>query len=118
MRSAGLLGVVVLALVLSAMSPVSPAAPPALGAGPAAASSLPPPIDELGRGTPQDSVRGFLEATTLRNYKRASNYLDLRRIPVAERATRGPELAHQLRVVLDNTVFDLGTLSDEPEGRP
>ena len=118
MRSAGLLGVVVLALVLSATSPVSPAAPPAPGAGPAATSSLPPPIDELGRGTPQDSVRGFLEATTLRNYKRASNYLDLRRIPVAERATRGPELAHQLRVVLDNTVFDLGTLSDEPEGRP
>jgi MscS family membrane protein len=118
MRSAGLLGVVVLALVLSAASPVSPAAPAAPGAGPAATSSLPPPIDELGRGTPQDSVRGFLEATTLRSYKRASSYLDLRRIPVAERATRGPELAHQLRVVLDNTVFDLGTLSDEPEGRP
>ena len=117
MRSAGLLGVVVLALVLSAASPVSPA-PPAPGAGPSATSSLPPPVDELGRGTPQDSVRGFLEATTLRNYKRASNYLDLRRVPVAERATRGPELAHQLRVVLDNTVFDLGTLSDEPEGRP
>jgi len=118
MRSAGLLGVVVLALVLSAASPVSPAAPPAPGAGPSASSSLPPPADELGRGTPQDSVRGFLEATTLRNYKRASNYLDLRRVPVAERATRGPELAHQLRVVLDNTVFDLGTLSDDPEGRP
>jgi MscS family membrane protein len=118
MRSAGLLGVVVLALVLSAASPVSPAAPPAPGAGPSATSSLPPPVDELGRGTPQDSVRGFLEATTLRNYKRASNYLDLRRVPVAERATRGPELAHQLRVVLDNTVFDLGTLSDDPEGRP
>jgi MscS family membrane protein len=118
MRSAGLLGVVVLALVFSAASPVSPAAPPAPGAGPSATSSLPPPVDELGRGTPQDSVRGFLEATTLRNYKRASSYLDLRRIPVAERAARGPELAHQLRVVLDNTVFDLSTLSDEPEGRP
>jgi len=115
MGRAGLLGLVILALVLS---PVSPAAPPASGAGPSAPSPLPAPVDELGRGTPQDSVRGFLEATTLRNYKRASNYLDLRRIPVAERATRGPELAHQLRVVLDNTVFDLGTLSDDPEGRP
>ena len=111
----GLLGVVVLALVLSA---APAAAPPAPGAGSSASSPLPPPVDELGRGTPQDSVRGFLEATTLRNYKRASNYLDLRRIPAAERATRGPELAHQLRVVLDNTVFDLGTLSDDPEGRP
>jgi MscS family membrane protein len=118
MGRAGLLGVVILALVLSGASPVLPAAPPGSGAGPSATSSLAPPVDELGRGTPQDSVRGFLEATTLRNYKRASNYLDLRRIPVAERATRGPELAHQLRVVLDNTVFDLGTLSDDPEGRP
>jgi len=115
MGRAGLLGLVILALVLS---PVSPAAPPASGAGPSAPSPLPAPVDELGRGTPQDSVRGFLEATTLRNYKRASSYLDLRRVPAAERATRGPELAHQLRVVLDNTVFDLGTLSDDPEGRP
>ncbi|HEY7541574.1 MAG TPA: mechanosensitive ion channel family protein [Methylomirabilota bacterium] len=113
-----LLGVVVIGVMLSAAPPASPAAPPAPGPGPSATSSLPPPVDELGRGTPQDSVRGFLEATTLRNYKRASNYLDLRRIPAGERATRGPELAHQLRVVLDNTVFDLGTLSDDPEGRP
>ena len=116
MKRPGLLGVVVLVLVLSA-APL-PAAPPVPGAAPSTASTAPPPADELGRGTPQDSVRGFLEATTLRNYKRAANYLDLRRIPAADRASRGPELARQFRVVLDSTVFDLGTLSDDPEGRP
>ncbi len=101
----------------------------ALVASPAAASNhvrgsvsapeatTPAPPDEFGRGTPQDTVRGFLDATSLHNYRRAMSYLDLRRIPAAAVATRGPELARQLRVVLDNTVFDLGALSDEPEGR-
>jgi len=79
---------------------------------------VPPPADEFGRGTPQGTVRGFLDATTPRNYRRAMSYLDLRRIPSAKLAMRGPELAHQLRVVLDNTVYDLGTISDEAEGRP
>ena len=46
------------------------------------------------------------------------NYLDLRRLPKVEVAERGPALANQLRVVLDNTVYDLGAISDEPEGRP
>jgi MscS family membrane protein len=35
--------------------------------------------------------------------------------PTSPRA--GQALAHQLRVVLDNTVYDLGAISDEPEGR-
>ena len=40
---------------------------------------VPPPADEFGRGTPQGTVRGFLDATTPRNYRRAMSYLDLRR---------------------------------------
>src|SRR5262249_58740320 len=80
--------------------------------------AAPPRADELGGGTPQASIRGYLEATTLRNYRRAMNYLDLRRLAKADAATRGPALAHQLRVVLDNTIYDLGAISDEPEGRP
>lgn len=117
MAKAGLLGVVIVALVLSVVPSAWPATPPTQAGG-AATTPAPTPADEFGRGTPQDTVRGFLEATTLRNYHRAANYLDLRRIPAAERAARGAELAHQLRVVLDNTVFDLGALSDDPEGRP
>src|SRR5215831_16257640 len=108
------LGVVIVA---AALAPASPAAA-AQAAGPAAAPETPPPPpDELGRGTPQSSLRGFLEAATLHNYRRAMNYLDLRRLPKVEVAARGPALANQLRV-LDNTAYDLGAISDEPEGRP
>ena len=113
---AGLLGVVVVALMVWVVPSALPATP-STPTGSVATTPAPAPADEFGRGTPQDTVRGFLEATTLRNYRRAANYLDLRRIPAAERAARGAELAHQLRVVLDNTVFDLGALSDDPEGR-
>jgi len=102
-------GIGMAALALGVATPAHPAA--------VAEPAPPPPADEFGRGTPQATVRGFLEAATLHNYKRAMNYLDLRRIPTADVATRGPELAHRLLVVLDNAVYDLGTISDDPEGR-
>ena len=110
------LGVVIVAAAL-APAWLAAAAPPAAGPAPTP-TAVPPPADELARGTPQDSIRGFLEATTLHNYRRAMNYLDLRRLDKTEVATRGPALAQQLRVVLDNTVYDLDAISDEPEGRP
>ena len=109
------LGVGVLLVALGLAWPAT-AANPAHG-GATTPDTTPPPADEFGRGTPLGTVRGFLDATALRNYHRATSYLDLRRLPQAEVATRGPELARQLRVVLDNTVYDLGTISDEPEGR-
>src|SRR5215831_6335229 len=106
-------GVLLVALALAWPATVAYAA-----AGPATTpEATPPPADEFGRGTPLGAARGFLDATALRNYRRATSYLDLRRVPQAEVATRGPELARQLRVVLDNTVYDLGAISDEPEGR-
>src|SRR5437867_585369 len=110
------LGVGLVALALATALPATAADP--AGGSTAAPETAPPPPDEFGRGTPQSTIRGFLEATTLHNYRRAMSYLDLRRIPAAGVATRGPELARQLRVVLDNTIYDLGTVSDEPEGRP
>jgi len=110
------LGVGIVVVALAAASPAT-AATPVTGST-SAQEPAPPPPDEFGRGTPQGTVRGYLEATTLRNYRRAMSYLDLRRVPAATVATRGPELAHQLRVVLDNTVYDLDAISDEPEGRP
>src|SRR5262249_54649973 len=97
----GLAALVALALVSTATA-AGPATSSALAAQPA-----PPPTDEFGRGTPLGTARGFLDATALRNYHRAMSYLDLRRLPQAEVVTRGPELARQLRVVLDNTVYDL-----------
>src|SRR6266850_1618143 len=58
------LGVAVVAAMLVAGSPATPTnhVP-----GPAPAASAPPPLDELGRGTPQGTLRGFLDAAALRN---------------------------------------------------
>ena len=119
MRKAVCCRVLGFAVIAAALVIASPAAPAdQTGAKPAPVATAPPPVDELGRGTPQSALRGFLDAAALHNYRRAASYLDLRRIPAADVAARGPELARQLRVVLDNTRFDLGAISDEPEGRP
>jgi MscS family membrane protein len=72
--------------------------------------------DPLGRNTPQDSVFQFLEACHARDYAKAVHYLDLRRVPQAERAKDGPELARELEDLLDDTPFDITTLSRDPGG--
>ncbi|HEV3197771.1 MAG TPA: mechanosensitive ion channel family protein [Bryobacteraceae bacterium] len=72
--------------------------------------------DPLGRTTPQESVFQFLEACHARDYSKASHYLNLRGVPAAERAKQGPELAAQLEDLLDDTRFDITTLSRDPEG--
>ena len=72
--------------------------------------------DPLGRDTPQASVFQFLEACHARDYAKAMYYLDLRRMPAAARAEQGPELARQLEDLLDDTPFDITTLSRDPEG--
>src|SRR6266436_7080137 len=72
--------------------------------------------DPLGRRTPQESVFQFLEACHARDYSKALYYLDLRRMSPADRAKDGPELARQLEDLLDDTPFDIATLSRDPEG--
>ena len=75
------------------------------------------PDDPLGRGTPRSSVRGFLAAAKDRNYVQAAEYLDLRNLPPSLTESQGPELARQLRIVLDRTLWiDLEMLSTNPEG--
>ena len=76
----------------------------------------PQPNDPLGRTTPQDSVFNFLEACHARQYAKAWHYLDLRQVPPAEREKNGPELARQLEDLLDDTPFDIATLSRSPAG--
>lgn len=102
-----------------------------LAAGPAAATNHEPTpaasppaerapetvaLDEFGRGSPRGSVAGFLQATLVRDYRRAARYLDLRDKAAAVAVADGPTLAYKLRVVLDNTRIDLTALADEPEG--
>src|ERR1700719_777381 len=72
--------------------------------------------DPLGRTTPQQSVFQFLEACHARNYSKALYYLDLSRLPPAERAKNGGELAKELEDLLDDTTFDIATLSPNAEG--
>lgn len=72
--------------------------------------------DPLGRTTPQQSVFNFLEACHARNYSKATYYLDLSRLSVGDRAKNGPDLAIQLEDLLDDTPFDIATLSRDPEG--
>jgi MscS family membrane protein len=75
------------------------------------------PDDPLGRGTPRSSVRGFLSAARDRNYTQAAEYLDLRSLPPGMTEAQGPELARQLRIVLDQTLWiDVDALSTDPEG--
>jgi MscS family membrane protein len=72
--------------------------------------------DPLGRNTPQQSIFNFLEACHARNYAKATYYLDLSHLSVADRAKNGTELAMQLEDLLDDTPFDISTLSRDPEG--
>jgi MscS family membrane protein len=76
------------------------------------------PHDPLGRTSPRDSIIAFLEACHDRQYAKAAHYLDLRQVPAGERDQRGSELAKQLEDILDDTSFDIATLSREPEGDP
>lgn len=82
---------------------------------PAASGETEPPEP----ATPRASVLGYLTACRDGNYAQAAEYLDLRRLPPSQWAERGPELARQLKVVLDRTLWvDIESLSDEPTGKP
>ncbi len=72
--------------------------------------------DPLGRNTPQSSVLHFLEACHAHDYSKATYYLDLRKMAPADRAKAAPDLAPQLEDLLDDTPFDISTLSRDPEG--
>jgi MscS family membrane protein len=73
--------------------------------------------DLLNRDTPQSSVFAFLEADRAHDYTRAAKYLDLRKLPPAQRWKDGPDLARQLGQILNrDSQFDVAELSRAPEG--
>jgi len=63
------------------------------------------PTDEYDRGTPRSSFQGFLKAAEDGDFKKAANYLDLHHLPTWMDATEGPELARQLKIVLDRALW-------------
>jgi MscS family membrane protein len=72
--------------------------------------------DPLGRTTPQQSIFNFLEACHARDYAKATYYLDLSRMSAGDRVKAGPNLAMQLEDLLDDSTFDIATLSRDPDG--
>lgn len=75
------------------------------------------PMDEYHRGTPRTTVEGFFGATRNGDFQTAANYLDLSSIPQDLRPTRGPELARQLKVVLERSLdIDPDGVSADPKG--
>jgi len=72
---------------------------------------------EMQGETPRGAMRGFLVAAREADHVRAARFLDLRRRPPAVREREGPELARQLKAVLDRTLWvDLDALSADPQG--
>lgn len=78
---------------------------------------LPKP-DVRDHTTPRRALRAYLTFARRADYRHAADLLDLSSLPAEERATRGPELARQLNIVLDQFVWfgDLAGISDAPDG--
>ncbi len=75
------------------------------------------PVDDLDRGTPRRAVEGFLQVARAHNYRRAAEYLDLRRFPPSTAEILGPTLARHLKIVLDQKLrIDVESVSDSPDG--
>ena len=73
--------------------------------------------DPLDRSNPRSTVTAFLEACHGNDFVRASQYLDLRKIPEANRAQQGPRLARQLQAILNSaSQFNVLQLSQNSEG--
>ncbi|WP_448211389.1 mechanosensitive ion channel family protein [Colwellia sp. MEBiC06753] len=75
------------------------------------------PTDEYKRGQPRSSIAGFLHAAREYDFETASNYLDYRNISEQTKAIGKAELARQLSVILNRTIWvDLQAVSDQPQG--
>ncbi len=79
-------------------------------------AGLPPAPDLFDRATPMGTMESFLAAIRTDRLNDAAHALDLSRVPVAVQATRGPELARKLGVILENHVWiDWDALPDRPD---
>jgi MscS family membrane protein len=78
----------------------------------------PGPTDLLERETPRGALRGYIAAARAGDYERAAEYLDLRNLPRGLDASRGPEYARQLKIVLERALWiDLDRVSADPGGQ-
>jgi small-conductance mechanosensitive channel len=76
-------------------------------------------VTPFDHSTPRRTVVAFLEAASAHDYEGAATLLDLHALAPPVREKRGPELAQQLRYVLDRSVWiEPELLSDDPQGNP
>jgi MscS family membrane protein len=81
------------------------------GLSPAGTQKL---VDRLGRDNPRSALMGFLRVAQRAEWQIASEYLEL---STAEQRRRGPELARELREILDaGFAGDLDRISADPRG--
>lgn len=75
--------------------------------------------DPFGRHNPRGTLVGYIEAVSIRDYRRAAEYLDLSHIPLDRRSAAGRELARMLQRALDRggMVPPAVMISDDPAGR-
>ncbi|MEX2209050.1 MAG: mechanosensitive ion channel domain-containing protein [Myxococcota bacterium] len=89
----------------------------ALAGGAVASAQATGAAHDLGGGSPQSTMRGFLEAARAGDWHTAARFLDLRRVRPDEREARGSELAREVKWALDRTLWvDVEALSTAPEG--
>jgi MscS family membrane protein len=75
------------------------------------------PTDDFDRGVPRSSVQGFLDAADKRDWDRAAQYLDVRKLPHSLATHDAMELARQLSESLDRSLMiNPETLSEDPKG--
>ena len=71
------------------------------------------------RGSPRESLAGFLEACEAGRFDTAAHYLDLGALPAGAQAAEGPVLARRLMIgLLSGTILDPARVSDDPLGVP
>jgi MscS family membrane protein len=76
------------------------------------------PRDDYERGQPRSAIAGYLRAMRVGDLALASNYLDYRNLSEKTLSIGKEELARQLGVVLNRTLWvDLNSISDKKEGR-
>ena len=73
------------------------------------------PTDPLGRGTPSNSVLGFLRAAQSGDYSIAAQYLQM---SAARRQSDGEQMATKLKFVLDHAFTGNLSRYNQPEGTP
>lgn len=75
------------------------------------------PQDDFERGQPRSAIAGYLKAIRSGDYELATNYLDYRNLSDKTGQVAKEELARQLAVVLNRTLWvDLNSISAKPEG--